>query len=185
MSGRLVLKGCPGSHGASRLTRGDGRDRSASHRETDAVKTRPAPAEQIRAGHNKGHQRAGDQQPQVFVFRQRQLVLGLEPGHKHVLLNKRKVVSLLKNKSLKHSALKGYIPLFVGDRAQSLKLELRQVQTSNSAHTVNTRNLMLCARNLFCLNHPQNVVFKVARDEGNRPDVNGITACSGNLTRIF
>lgn len=65
LSGRLVLKGCLGSHRVSQLMGGDGGDRSASHRETDAVKTARATwqntastsrAQQIRADHNKTDQ---------------------------------------------------------------------------------------------------------------------------------
>lgn len=67
LTGRLALKGCLGSHRLSQLMRGDGGDRSTSHRETDAVKTVRVPwkntastswAQQIRADHNKVDQRS-------------------------------------------------------------------------------------------------------------------------------
>lgn len=62
LNGRLVLKGCLGSHCVSQLMRGEGRDGCTSHRETDTVKTMKEPwlntastsrAQQVGADHNK------------------------------------------------------------------------------------------------------------------------------------
>lgn len=94
LSVRLVLKGCLGSHRVSQLMRGDGKDRSISHRETDAVKTVRVPWQNT-AGPSRANksrsQQSGPEQPEfssqkVFVFRQHQLYFRLKPGHKILVI---------------------------------------------------------------------------------------------------